>query len=397
MVRFHSSFKLAVFSSVSFPGEAHFSASFQPVLYFKVLFLTGQFEAAVDILFRSEDTLSCHATHLALAMFELELLCLPTKILALHGYSAMAIFFSESLEQEGALQDRIIHVDRKGLLKTLLNSSGNVFMLGPSVAAYSLICQSMFPVIENDTIARMVRFSKTQEEVNKRKFLLERLGGGAAAGLELHIIAYQRVVSVIVAGCVSKELPEIVTGKSDMGKTSIVHVLEQLMGVKADTIKLNGSADTMELLDEFEQLDLDCSLTMQDRSLLMMVDQNYILAFLGLLEWPVGEGLGQLAIYFPLACHLAVEIEGTAFTTNARWGLDWLYRTLVKILWARHLNYRPRRLIILSIIMEILPEYFNRGKLIGANFAGQDLLMGGDIESNPGPNRYVFSSPVSYL
>ena len=50
-------------------GEAHFSASSQPVLYYQVLFLTGQFKAAVDFLFRSGDDLSCHATHLALAMF----------------------------------------------------------------------------------------------------------------------------------------------------------------------------------------------------------------------------------------------------------------------------------------------------------------------------------------
>eukprot|EP00090_Calanus_glacialis_P035065 TRINITY_DN59943_c0_g1_i1.p1 TRINITY_DN59943_c0_g1~~TRINITY_DN59943_c0_g1_i1.p1 ORF type:complete len:802 (-),score=330.13 TRINITY_DN59943_c0_g1_i1:97-2502(-) len=63
-------------------GEAHFSASSQPVLYYQVLFLTGQFEAAVDFLFRSGDNLSCHATHLALAMFELELLGIPSNIQA---------------------------------------------------------------------------------------------------------------------------------------------------------------------------------------------------------------------------------------------------------------------------------------------------------------------------
>merc|ERR1719309_1680674 len=58
-------------------GEAHFSASSQPVLYFQVLFLTGLFETAVDFLFRSGDSLSCHATHIALALFEQELLSLP--------------------------------------------------------------------------------------------------------------------------------------------------------------------------------------------------------------------------------------------------------------------------------------------------------------------------------
>ena len=57
-----------------FSGEAHFSASSQPVLYFQVLFLTGQFEAAIDFLFRSGENLSSHATHIALVLFELRLL-----------------------------------------------------------------------------------------------------------------------------------------------------------------------------------------------------------------------------------------------------------------------------------------------------------------------------------
>merc|ERR1719369_1112047 len=63
-------------------GESHFSASSQPVLYYQVLFLTGQFEAAVDFLFRSGDSLSCHATHLAIALFEQDLLSLPSNIQA---------------------------------------------------------------------------------------------------------------------------------------------------------------------------------------------------------------------------------------------------------------------------------------------------------------------------
>jgi len=63
-------------------GEAHFSASSQPVLYFQVLFLTGQFEAAIDFLFRSGENLSSHATHIALVLFELRLLSQPTNIQA---------------------------------------------------------------------------------------------------------------------------------------------------------------------------------------------------------------------------------------------------------------------------------------------------------------------------
>ena len=44
------------------------------------MFLTGQFEAAIDFLFRSGENLSSHATHIALVMFELELLNQPPNI-----------------------------------------------------------------------------------------------------------------------------------------------------------------------------------------------------------------------------------------------------------------------------------------------------------------------------
>lgn len=55
------------------PGESHFSASQQPFLYFQVLFLTAQFEAAVAFLFRVE-RLRSHAVHVALVLYELRLL-----------------------------------------------------------------------------------------------------------------------------------------------------------------------------------------------------------------------------------------------------------------------------------------------------------------------------------
>lgn len=54
-------------------GESHFSAIQQPFLYFQVLFLTAQFEAAVAFLFRVE-RLRSHAVHVALVLFELKLL-----------------------------------------------------------------------------------------------------------------------------------------------------------------------------------------------------------------------------------------------------------------------------------------------------------------------------------
>ncbi|XP_077310846.1 nuclear pore complex protein Nup93 [Lithobates pipiens] len=54
-------------------GESHFAVNQQPFLYFQVLFLTAQFEAAIAYLFRMERT-RCHAVHVALALFELRLL-----------------------------------------------------------------------------------------------------------------------------------------------------------------------------------------------------------------------------------------------------------------------------------------------------------------------------------
>lgn len=54
-------------------GEAHFNAGEQPHLYFQLLALTGQFEAAVEFLSRFE-RYRTHAVHVALALAELGLL-----------------------------------------------------------------------------------------------------------------------------------------------------------------------------------------------------------------------------------------------------------------------------------------------------------------------------------
>lgn len=56
-----------------FSGESHFAVNQPPFLYFQVLFLTAQFEAAIAFLFRTE-RLRCHAVHVALVLFELKLL-----------------------------------------------------------------------------------------------------------------------------------------------------------------------------------------------------------------------------------------------------------------------------------------------------------------------------------
>lgn len=57
-------------------GEAHFQADQSPLLYFNVLFLTGQFEAAIEFLARSE-AFRCHAVHVALCLYEVGLLVIP--------------------------------------------------------------------------------------------------------------------------------------------------------------------------------------------------------------------------------------------------------------------------------------------------------------------------------
>lgn len=60
-------------------GEGHFRAHQQPFLYFQVLFLTAQFESAIEFLSRI-DRLRCHAVHIALSMYEAKLLAVPQVI-----------------------------------------------------------------------------------------------------------------------------------------------------------------------------------------------------------------------------------------------------------------------------------------------------------------------------
>ena len=59
-----------------FPGETHFNAYQQPFLYFQVLLLTAQFEAAIEFMSRIEK-LRCHAVHVAIVLYELKLLLVP--------------------------------------------------------------------------------------------------------------------------------------------------------------------------------------------------------------------------------------------------------------------------------------------------------------------------------
>lgn len=62
-----------------FVGETYFNASEQPHVYFQMLFLTGQFEAGIEILYRSAK-FATHSVHIAIAMNELGLLALSDNI-----------------------------------------------------------------------------------------------------------------------------------------------------------------------------------------------------------------------------------------------------------------------------------------------------------------------------
>ncbi|XP_052062169.1 nuclear pore complex protein Nup93-like [Mytilus californianus] len=57
-------------------GENYFSGYQQPFLYFQVLILTAQFEAAIEFISRI-DKLLCHAVHVALVLYESNMLLLP--------------------------------------------------------------------------------------------------------------------------------------------------------------------------------------------------------------------------------------------------------------------------------------------------------------------------------
>lgn len=48
----------------------------QPHLYFQMLILTGQFEAAIEFLARNH-RYQIHGVHMAIALNEMHLLCLP--------------------------------------------------------------------------------------------------------------------------------------------------------------------------------------------------------------------------------------------------------------------------------------------------------------------------------
>jgi len=91
-------------------GETHFGASSNPLLYFQILFLTCQFESAIEFLSRF-DTLRCHAVHVALSMHTQGLLATST---ALHAN----LLSQETFEENGMAIIRRLNLSRLIMLYT---------------------------------------------------------------------------------------------------------------------------------------------------------------------------------------------------------------------------------------------------------------------------------------
>ena len=64
----------------------------------------------------------------------------------------------------------------------------------------------------------------------------------------------------MMTGCLSQGWPILLTGPSQAGKTALVHTLANMTGNQVDTLSLNISTDTMELLGGFEQANIERSI-----------------------------------------------------------------------------------------------------------------------------------------
>lgn len=102
-----------------FSGETHYQAHKQPHLYFQVLALTGQFEAAIEFLSRIE-RYRVHAVHMAIALNEIYLLALPRDV-----QSPLCKFYSLVSEcWKGQRQTEIGYhnSEHKGILVSLITN-----------------------------------------------------------------------------------------------------------------------------------------------------------------------------------------------------------------------------------------------------------------------------------
>jgi nuclear pore complex protein Nup93 len=66
-------------SHIFIQGFSRFSKLEDPHMYFQMMFLTGQFEAAIDALYASSKY-AFHAVHIAIALNQLGLLVLPDNL-----------------------------------------------------------------------------------------------------------------------------------------------------------------------------------------------------------------------------------------------------------------------------------------------------------------------------
>lgn len=105
-------------------GESHYDAYNQPHLYFQVLALTGQFEAAIEFLSRIEK-FRVHAVHMAIALNELCVLALPSD-------NSTPLIYVDPMDEKPARRlnlARLIMLYVKKFELTCLNESLNYFFL----------------------------------------------------------------------------------------------------------------------------------------------------------------------------------------------------------------------------------------------------------------------------
>lgn len=105
-------------------GEAHYDAFTQPHLYFQVLALTGQFEAAIEFLSRVEK-FRVHAVHMAIALNELYILAIPND-------NSTPLIYIDPMDEKPARRlnlARLIMLYVRKFELSCLNESLNYFFL----------------------------------------------------------------------------------------------------------------------------------------------------------------------------------------------------------------------------------------------------------------------------
>jgi Nup93/Nic96. len=80
-----------------FSGESYYEASTNPSLYFQMLLLTGQYEAALEFLVRTP-RLRCHGVHMAIALLKTGYLAVTGNriVLSCQNDTEKSLFFPHS-------------------------------------------------------------------------------------------------------------------------------------------------------------------------------------------------------------------------------------------------------------------------------------------------------------